>query len=661
MNMAYNYGWTYKTLSDEDNSKYAGCVFTYANLSQAKLGEVNVTVTNNQIGSRTQVVAKSPSTNCIGVPRSGMELSWDDVLALSEDQNDPTPLFAIDYPYWENGVKHRHTLAVKAWRDAVMENRKIGSINPSVYGTYANIHCQFYTRIYYNQVGIEGEQFHDERIDSGANVLCLAYKPNTNDVTTFHTHLEFFYASEETGDWDDHMFQIFVGISGFGQAGSTGFCDYYLWSPKMWGATGTYESYFGAYNPNSVPYDGDYGYESGPDGYGDANPTHDFHSDDIIRSDNPTLSVLSSGFYNLYKVTSGFLANLGRAIFPPPIVDSESLVDALNSLCANQYNGKLIDYFIDCHIVPVDIPASGSGRIRAGGKELVNVDNGQYYAAPLVSNAYVSKSCGSVSIPEAFGNFLDYTVKCKLYLPCYGYVDIPAEYWNGGTISVEYCFNVIDGSFVAFVSGKAKHSGLNSLIGQYSGCAITHIPIRGADYSNIMSGLISVGIGTAATIATGHIASQNAFRSAMTSAQMNMIGKAAGSPEADIIAQRGALAAQTSSDSVNFSTAGSAASQLTSGLANVLSMKPTMVNNGTANASSSMMMHKKPYLIIEYPTPQFSSGYPKESGLPLNVYAPLGKYGGMTIAENPVLDGIPCTATEKARIRAALASGLIFR
>lgn len=605
--MAYNYGWTYKTLSDEDNSKYAGCVFTYANLSQAKLGEVNVTVTNNQIGSRTQVVAKSPSTNCIGVPRSGMELSWDDVLALSEDQNDPTSLFAIDYPYWENGVKHRNTLVVKAWRESVMASRKIGSITPSVYGTYATIHCQFYTRIYYNQVGVEGEQFHDERIDSGANVLCLAYKPNTDDVTYFHTHLEFFYASEETGDWDDHNFQIFVGISGFGQAGTTGFCDYYLWSPKMWGAIGTYESYFGAYNPNSVPYDGDYGYESGPDGYGDGDPTHDLSSDDITQSDLPTLSVLSPGFVNVYKVTSGLLTKMGEALFPEPILNPDfNVIQAINQLSTMLWNGKLLDYIVDCHIIPVNVMTGALAEIRCGGKVLRNPDTQNAYTAVRVSESYVSVDCGAVSIGECFANFLDYTVKCKLYLPCYGYVDIPAEYWNGGTLSVKYAFNIIDGTFVAFVYGKAKHSGLNSLVGQYSGCAVTHIPIRGQDYSQIISGLATTAMGTAA----------------------------------------GAIGA-----------AGAASS----GLSAILGSKPSMTNSGSSNSSSSMMMHKKPYLIIEYPTPQFSSGYPKESGLPLNVYAPLGKYGGMTIAENPILDGIPCTEREKERIRAALKSGLIFR
>ena len=603
--------------------------------------------------------------------RSGptIDFEWcEDNLPQGTSQSQAIDLYAVEFPdSIDVTMSAPDQLVVKAYRSPIYSNRKIG--NTEYYGNYINETLGVYRRRFVNGVAT------DTRLTTNT-ITAQIYQGGAVDVGMVESRLEFFYLDETLKAkiigslfgfsqqlnpeyWE--AFQVgdfFLGISTCAAVPSNGtfWTNYTLWCPE--------HLYFDNYidgNPTGKEADPVWGDASDTGGYDKDAGTHDFHSDDITRTDNPTLSVLSSGFYNLYKVTSGFLANLGRAIFPPPIIDSDNLVDALNSLCANLYNSKLIDYFIDCHIVPVDIPSSGSGRIRAGGKELVNVDNGQYYAAPLVSNAYVSKSCGSVSIPEAFGNFLDYTVKCKLYLPCYGYVDIPAEYWNGGTISVEYCFNVIDGSFVAFVSGRAKHSKLNSLIGQYSGCAVTHIPIRGADYSNIMSGLISVGIGTAATIATGHIASQNAFRSAMTSAQMNMIGKAAGSPEADIIAQRGALAAQTSSDSVNFSTAGSAASQLSSGLANVLSMKPTMVNNGTANASSSMMMHKKPYLIIEYPTPQFSTMYPNEMGLPLNVAAPLGQYGGMTIAENPILDGIPCTATEKARIRAALASGLIFR
>ena len=72
------------------------------------------------------------------------------------------------------------------------------------------------------------------------------------------------------------------------------------------------------------------------------------------------------------------------------------------------------------------------------------------------------------------------------------------------------------------------------------------------------------------------------------------------------------------------------------------------------------MMHKKPYLIIEYPTSQFSTRYPKEKGLPLNVEGTLGQFGGLTIAENPILNSIPCTENEKIRIKNALKEGLIF-
>lgn len=609
-----NYNYTYQRIIKGDASvgRFSGGAFYGGHVSPEYLG--NVIFTPDEFGNNQNLIQKvgiratSEANECTGVPKSGRALSYDDILDIPEGSGaaDAVELFAVRYPYYIDGVYHSHLMVCKGYRSGEYANRYIGSTGKA--GTYVTV-----TLLYYTRVGIEGGQTQDIQLASSQSDV---YKPNTNDVTESVTHLEFFYATQTPAVWDDHIDQVFIGISNRFMTTGGGFkcCQYELWAPRMRGTVACYTAYFGEFVPESIEYSDDYGFESSTGGYGDDGATHDLSSDDIEHSSLPTLSVLSPGFVNVYKVTSGLLGNLGKALFPEPIFDADfNIIQAMNQLSVMLWNGKLIDYIIDCHIIPVDVPAGSSAHITCGGKELRNPDTQNAYSAPRVSASYVTKSCGSLTIGECFGNFLDYTVRCKLYLPFYGYVDIPAEYWNGGTLSVEYAFNIIDGTFVAYVKGKAKHSQLNSLIGQYSGVAVTHIPVRGQDYSQVVSGLIMTGVGVASTAATGGAAS---------------------------VLTGGTMA---------------------SGLGQMLSSKPGLQTNGSSNSSSAMMMHKKPYLIIEYPTPQFSSRYPKESGLPLNVANALGFYGGMTIAENPVLDGIPCTEREKERIRAALKTGLIFR
>lgn len=606
----YNYAWTNVTHSDPSVGLFSGD-FLGGKYSEEYLGDITLTDINSQTQTMdTYVVAEalSNASDLIRVPATGITLSYEDVesIPVGSTADDAVDLFGIRYPYYVNNEYKYHLLVVKAYRDSESANRRIGSFSPAVYGNYIVVNLSFYSRI-----GIIGEQVQDLRLTT-APVRCYVYKPNTADVTTSVTHLEFFYASRTVGVWDDNIQQVFIGMSNEILAGTNKSCNYRLWAPKMYNSLNCYTQYFGQYSPDSNPYDPDYGTESGIGGYD--NPTHDFSSDDITPSPLPSLSVLSPGFVNVYKVTSGLLSQLGKALFPEPIFDPDfNVIQAMNQLSVMLWNGKLIDYIIDCHILPVNVPSGTSANITCGGKTLRNPDTQNPYSAPKVSSSYVTKSCGSLSIGECFGNFLDYTVRCKLYLPFYGYVDIPAEYWNGGTISVDYAFNIIDGTFVAYVKGKAKHSNLNSLIGQYSGVAVTHIPVRGQDYSQVVSGLIMTGAGVAGQVATG-------------GASTLLTGSA-----------------------------------MASGLSQLLSGKPGLQTNGSSNSSSAMMMHKKPYLIIEYPTPQFSSRYPAESGLPLNVSANLGYYGGMTLAENPILDGIPCTEREKERIKTALKTGLIFR
>ena len=377
------------------------------------------------------------------------------------------------------------------------------------------------------------------------------------------------------------------------------------------------------FGPASLP-DGGYNPESG-------HGTFDDSSDEIPVPSLPTVGVTSAGFVNVYKIETGDLQSLGEKLFPhflpaeiladpsqlttpdvltmmiktlygaliSPVGTSVQLADNLGIIDVLM-NGKLIDYILDCHIIPTSISGATIEGLRVGYRQFNDLQLAK------CTTDYVEIDCGSLSIAEYWGNFLDYSCTVKLFLPFVGFVPIENEYWNSGTIKVVYHFNVVDGSFQVYViatSGKSKLT--NSVIGQYGGVCCVHLPITGLQYSNVVAGLVN-GTGGA-------------------------IEKAMG---------------------------GNVAGAVTNAL-NMSMLRPDAPMSNGYNASSSFLSERFPYLVIERPKAQFSQAYPTERGLPLNVAMKLSSVHGFTTVENPVLD-IACSDAEYNEIVSLLKNGVIL-
>ena len=381
-----------------------------------------------------------------------------------------------------------------------------------------------------------------------------------------------------------------------------------------------------------------FGPESDPEGYGQPddiiNPTGtkpalDHSSDAIGIPSMPTVGVTTAGFYHVYKVTQGLLQNFGAKLFPSlgnivgEITPYSSVEEALayytallfqpgavtGITIANQsisvvdmlMNGKAIDYVVDCHIIPVTPTTSGSANIQCGAREID-------ISAPVVTSDYIDFDCGSVSIPLQYQNFLDFTqCKCKLFLPFVGFVDLKPEFWHGGTVSVKYRFNVIDGSFMAYVSSSSCCSNLSaSLIAQYGGVSCLHIPVTGLNYASMISGLVTGSMSLAGNVASGNLAG----------------------------------------------AAGSALS--------IANMRPDVAQSNNYNCSTSFLGCRRPYLVIERAIPCISGKYPHDQGIPLNVYVNLGSVSGYTEISAIDLTGISATAQELDELETLLKEGVYF-
>lgn len=330
-------------------------------------------------------------------------------------------------------------------------------------------------------------------------------------------------------------------------------------------------------------------------------PEKDDTSDEIDIPNKPPIGVSNAGFINVYNPGMGALQGLGDILFPN-VATATDVLDALLKICETLANQNLINYVIDCHVIPVKPTVGASQSIKVG-------FNNTSIMVPVVTSDYIDISCGALNIHEYFGGFQDYTLtKSKLYLPFIGFVDTLPEYWVAGTIKVDYRFNVIDGSFMAFVRSTSGRSQLaNTVIAQYAGNACMHFPITGVNYAQMASGLIG-----AATSMAGAKSNPTAALGAAHSA-------------ANTVAQWGEV----------------------------------QQSNGY-NSTAALLGVRVPYLLIERPVPSYSQNYKHDKGYPTNIATTLSNVSGYTEIEDIDLSGIPLTQAEIEELRGLLKEGVYF-
>lgn len=396
--------------------------------------------------------------------------------------------------------------------------------------------------------------------------------------------------------------------------------DMNAFSAEMKRLNPTYD--FETFEYEDEEYSPEAGPASGAGGYGG-------FGGDITASDSygmdpvPTASAAALGFINIYNPSSGGLTSLGEEIFPDfdfnSVVDptGNDVVDAILNACGafvdifNQIpkmfeifiNSRLIDYVQDCHIVPVAPSTGASEHIKLGFRELDTT-------APKVTSEYVVEDLGSVDLTEFYHTFIDYQpfTRAKLYLPFLGFVPLEPEYWQNGSISVKYKFNVYDGSFTANVIATPDHSKISQMvdtvIAQYAGTAIVHLPLTGLNYSSMVAGLVGGAGAMANAISGGNIA-------AAATAALNT---AASSPQ--------------------------------------------VMSSNSYTASASFLGQRKPFILIERSVSHFPKKYSHDVGFPSKITVNLGAASGFTTIGDIDLSSVDATDREKDEIRSLLSSGI---
>ena len=343
-------------------------------------------------------------------------------------------------------------------------------------------------------------------------------------------------------------------------------------------------------DPQPTPIANDDPYAPGGNtwtGGGDGN--FDNTTDEIGIPNLPTLSASSTGFLTLYNPSATQLRNLANYMWSG-LFD----LDTYKKIFADP-----MSCILGLSIVPVDVPSGGSANVMVG-----NIDTG--ISMTTASSQYVEVDCGSVSVEEYWGSYLDYDpyTEIQIYLPYVGIHSLKADEVMGKSVTVKYHVDVLSGACIAYV--KCGDSVLYSFLGQ---CA-SSIPITGSDWTNVINGMINIAGSIGSMVATGGASAPFALGSIASTA--------------------------------------------------VNSMKPSVEKSGSLSGTGGLMGIQTPYLIITRPRQAIPEGQNRFIGYPSFITDFIANLRGYTEITEVHLENIHATSAELTEIESILKSGVLL-
>lgn len=308
-------------------------------------------------------------------------------------------------------------------------------------------------------------------------------------------------------------------------------------------------------------------------------------------------SGLETGFITLYNPSLAEIRDLASYIW-----SSGFDLDQLKKLFNNP-----MDMVLNFGIVPVTMTSAGSKEVGFG-----VISSGVFMNYTV--ERYVRKSMGYAWVSRAYGGYLDYApyTRADLILPFIGVVPIDIDAIMNRIVTIYYNIDVLTGACVAGV--HARKDGApeadNHLIGTYAGNCMSPLPITGADYSTVLSGLIQ----TAGAIAAG----------------------AAAGGGAEAVA--GGLSAASA--------------------AVVNEGKPMIQKGGAISSAAGFLGKLKPVIIMSIPRQCVPELQISEEGYPAFVSGKIGDASGFVKVYEVHLDKIPASSPELEEIERLLKEGV---
>jgi hypothetical protein len=313
-----------------------------------------------------------------------------------------------------------------------------------------------------------------------------------------------------------------------------------------------------------------------------------------ILPEIPSISSSATGLLHVYNPTTTQINEFGAWLWT---TFSGDLIETLSKLFNNP-----MDAVIGLHeLYATPITSSDNTTIKAGYLD-------SQVASRLVSERYCQINCGAVSVPEFWGNYLDYApyTKTFCYLPFIGMVELNTDDIVGSGVEISYKIDSYNGSCIALIT-TAKSGSTSCVTYQYSGNCAVEIPITSGMKSAMQSALI--GAATTALVAA-------------TGGSGAMLGAAL------IGGVRGA------------------------------STKNLVQHSGTFGSSYGAMGLKKPYIIVKRPKQKVVAGYNDNYGYPSHKMIRIADCTGYLKAIEVDVVSPTATENEKKMIEKLLKDGV---
>lgn len=350
-------------------------------------------------------------------------------------------------------------------------------------------------------------------------------------------------------------------------------------------------------------------------------------------SETPVVSG-EPGFIQVYNPTGGEFITFGRWLWV-------TYADAdMDKIWNNPFDGV-----IGAHELYATPSKDGYSTIRCG-----FLDSG--VGSIVVNQRYTTINCGSMVIPEYWGNYLDYSPysQALVYLPFIGIVNLDVDDIVGSAINIVYHVDSYTGACIAQIT--AARDNYENTLYQFSGNCAVEIPMAGGSQAAIKAAMMTADAYQNAANISAIMSGIGGIGSGLATAIGGLFSLTPGGIAGGIASGIG--------QAVNGLT--NAASQYAQGqaqhTANMLSGKSVVQHSGTFGANYGAMGIKKPYIIIRRPIQKVVTGYNKLYGYPAHKQVVIGACTGFLRCREVHVVSSLATDAEKALIEQLLVTGV---
>lgn len=274
----------------------------------------------------------------------------------------------------------------------------------------------------------------------------------------------------------------------------------------------------------------------------------------------------------------------------------------------------------------------------------------------LVRQRYVELNCGTVIIPEYYGNYLDYSpyTKIALYLPFVGIVELDADDVIGYAVQVMYHIDAYNGSCIAQVI-SSKGTEYSALKYEYAGNCSVEFPLSGGSQANILAGNMMA----SATALAYQKQAQAQMANSLGQALSGIVGGIASALMGNVSGLISGLGQSVGSVANMYhgveatKAQGDAAST-----AQRLAGKSTVAHSGSFGGSAGAMGVKKPFMIIKRPVMKYVDEYQNLLGFPAYKEVAVGLCNGYIQCREVHVVSATATVEEKSMIEKLLKGGV---